>query len=253
MDDGNSGGGWQANMTRRIFLAGASGAVGQRLLPLLCAAGHDVTGTTRTPAKVEALRSLGARPAVVDALDAEALSRAVLATRPEIVIHQLTDLPDALDPSKMDDAIVRNARLRDEGTRNLAQAALAAGARRLVVQSIVWSYAPGPEPHGEDDPLDLAATGERGITVRGAAMLEQWAMHAPRLEAVILRYGFFYGPGTGFDAPHDLPALHVDAAAHAAMLAIDRGLGFYNIAEPGAYASTERARRELGWSDSFRC
>jgi nucleoside-diphosphate-sugar epimerase len=240
-------------VSRRIFLAGASSAVGGRLLPLLLAAGHDVTGTTRTPAKIEPLRTLGARPAVVDAFDADALSRAVVAARPEIVIHQLTDLPDALDPSKMDDAIVRNARLRDEGTRNLVRAALAAGARRLVAQSIVWAYAPGPEPHGEDDPLDLAATGERGITVRGTAMLEQRAMHAPPLEAVILRYGFFYGPGTGFEAPHDLPPLHVDAAAHAAALAVDRGLGLYNIAERSAYASTERARRELGWSDRFRC
>jgi nucleoside-diphosphate-sugar epimerase len=188
----------------------------------------------------------------VDAFDADALLRTALAARPEIVIHQLTDLPDGLDPTKMDDAIVRNARLRDQGTRNLVRAALAAGARRLVVQSILWSYAPGPEPHGEDDPLDLSAAGERGITVRGAAKLEYWAMHAPPLEPLILRYGFFYGPGTGFDAPHEWPALHVDAAAHAALLAVDRGLGVYNIAEPTAYASTERARRELGWSDSFR-
>src|SRR5262249_3070973 len=132
-------------------------------------------------------------------------------------------------------------------------AALAAGAHRLVVQSIVWSYAPGPEPHGEDDPLDLTAADERGITVRGAAMLEWWATNAPPLAAVILRYGFFYGPGTGFYTPHEVPPLHVDAAAHAAMLAVDRGLGLYNIAEPSAYASIKRARRDLGWSDSFRC
>ena len=137
-------------MGHRIFLAGASGAIGQRLIPQLLAAGHQVTGTTRNADKAAILRALGVGPVVVDVFDAEALSRAMLAAKPDIVVHQLTDLPPGLDPSRMGEAVVRNARIRDEGTRNLVAAAVASGVRRMVAQSIAWAYAPGPEPHGEE-------------------------------------------------------------------------------------------------------
>jgi nucleoside-diphosphate-sugar epimerase len=127
----------------RIFLAGAAGVIGRRLTPLLVANGHSVWGATRSPHNCEFLRKLGARPVLVDVFDAEALAAAVLEAKPEIVIHQLTDLALVQDPAKRSDALARNARIRDEGTRNLVAAARNAGARRLVAQSIAWAYAPG--------------------------------------------------------------------------------------------------------------
>lgn len=123
-------------MAYRIFLAGASGAIGQRLIPQLLAAGHQVTGTTRNADRAAKLGTLGVEPAVVDVFDADALSRAMRAARPDIVVHQLTDLPAGLDPSRMAEAVVGNARIREEGTRNLVAAAVASGVRRMVAQSI---------------------------------------------------------------------------------------------------------------------
>ena len=240
-------------MGYRIFLAGAAGAIGRRLTPLLLDAGHDVYGTTRSEAKAETLRILGASPIVVDVFDAATLARAAAAARPDIVIHQLTDLPKDLDPSRMGEAIVRNARLRDEGTRNLVGAAVAAGARRLVAQSIAWAYAPGPEPHAETDALDVEARGDRGITVRGVIALEDLVLKSPPLEGVVLRYGQLYGPGTHSDRPSSFAPVHVDAAAYAALLAIDHGEpGTYNIAQPNGHVATEKARAELGWTADFR-
>ena len=145
----------------RIFLAGAAGVIGRRLTPLLLAHGHAVWGTTRSPGNVEFLRKLGARLVVVDVFDAEALATAVLDAKPEIVMHQLTDLAAVQDPAQRSSALARNARIRDEGTRNLVAAAREAGARRKIAQSIAWAYAPEPRPHREDHPLDLNAEGDR--------------------------------------------------------------------------------------------
>jgi nucleoside-diphosphate-sugar epimerase len=236
----------------QIFLAGATGAIGRRLTPLLLDAGHQVAGTTRSAAKAEELRALGAEPIVVDVFDAAALARAVAGVGPEIVIHQLTDLPKGLEPRLMAEATVRNARVREEGTRNLVEAAIAAGARRLVAQSIAWMYAPGPEPHGEDDPLDRAADGPRAATVRGVIALESSVLNARSLAGVVLRYGQIYGPGTGSSGPRGASPLHVDAAAYAALLALDRGTGAFNVAEPNGYIATDKARTELGWDAGFR-
>ena len=236
----------------RIFLAGAAGVIGKRLAPLLRDAGHHVVGTTRSTSKAEALRAAGVEPVIVDVFDAPALLRAVSAARPDIVIHQLTDLPPGLDPARMADAALRNARIRREGTGNLVAAALAAGVQRLVAQSIAWMYAPGHEPHGEDDPLDVRATGTRAITADGVATLERLTVASPPISGIVLRYGHLYGPGTGSDAA-DAPALHVDAAASAALLAIEKPRrGIYNIAEPNGYLSTDKAQRELGFDPSFR-
>lgn len=240
-------------MNHRIFLAGASGAIGRRLIPLLRAAGHHVAGTTRFEAKAATLRALGAEPVVVDVFDADRLKQAVLAARPDIVIHQLTDLPPGLDPAKMADALVRNARIREEGTRNLIGASIAAGARRLIAQSIGWMYAPGSQPHGEDDPLDQTTDGLRGVTLAGVVSLETQTLRSPPLQGIVLRYGQLYGPGTGSDHAHGSAPLHVDAAAHAALLAIDRGApGFFNIAEPNELIATDKARRDLGFDAGFR-
>ncbi|UVK50818.1 NAD(P)-dependent oxidoreductase [Mesorhizobium sp. AR02] len=239
-------------MGHRIFLAGASGAIGQRLIPQFLAAGHQVTGTTRNANKAATLRALGVEPAVVDVFDAEALSRVMLAAKPDIVVHQLTDLPPGLDPSRMGEAIVRNARIRDEGTRNLVAAAVASGVRRMVAQSIAWAYAPGPEPHAEADPLDGGASGNRGISVGGVIALEKAVLNAP-FEGVVLRYGQLYGPGTGTDAAAGASPVHVDAAAYAALLALDKGApGIFNVAEPNQAVSTQRAVEELGWRADFR-
>ena len=123
-------------MTKRIFLAGASGAIGRRLAPLLVANGWRVFGSTRSKSKEMALRSMGVEPVLVDVFDGAELSRLVSELRPEVVIHQLTDLPYALEAGKMTEALARNARLRDTGTRNLVAAAVHAGARRLIAQSI---------------------------------------------------------------------------------------------------------------------
>jgi nucleoside-diphosphate-sugar epimerase len=236
----------------KIFLAGATGAIGRRLVPLLLNAKHGVVGTTRSPAKVNGLRAVGVEPVMVDVFEAEALSTAVLEAHPDIIVHQLTDLPPGLDPSQMTEGTQRNARMRSLGTQNLVAAALGAGVRRLVAQSIAWMYAPGKEPHSEDDLLDLEARGTRAITVGGVAMLERLTISSPPIDGVVLRYGHLYGPGTGADTA-EAPALHVDAAAWAAVLAIEKAhRGIYNIAETRGYLSTEKARRDLGFNASVR-
>jgi nucleoside-diphosphate-sugar epimerase len=152
----------------------------------------------------------------------------------------------------MAEALVSNARLRDEGTRNLVSAAVHAGARRLVAQSIAFVYAPGPLPHDEDDPLDVDADDANGVTARGVASLERQVLEAP-VAGVVLRYGALYGPGTGFDAPWGPGSVHVDAAAKAAELAVTRDVtGIYNIAEEDGAVSSEKARRLLGWDAAWR-
>ncbi len=239
-------------MNRCIFLAGASGAVGRRLSPLLVAAGWRVIGTTRSADKATGLRDLGVEPAVVDVFDAAELRRIVAAAQPEIVVHQLTDLPYGLDEKELPAALVRNARLRDEGTRNLVAAAVAAGAKRMIAQSLSFVYADGPEPHPEEDALLPETHPVYGETARAVASLERQVLGAS-LEGIVLRYGFFYGPGTGFDAPIAPGSVHVDAAAKAAELAITKGApGVYNIAEPGGAVLSDKAARILGWDAGWR-
>jgi nucleoside-diphosphate-sugar epimerase len=236
----------------KILLAGATGAIGRRLIPLLVDAGYHVTGMTRSSSKVDALRAAGVAPLVIDVYDLPALAKAIATVQPDIVMHQLTDLPPGLDPGKMAEATGRNARIRSEGTQNLVTAMLASGVRRLISQSIAWMYAPAPEPHSEADPLDLQASGPRAVTAAGVATLERLTVASPAIEGVVLRYGHLYGPNTGAETAA-APALHVDAAAYAALLAIDKARqGIYNIAEECAYLSTDKARRELRFDPDFR-
>ena len=238
----------------KVFLAGATGAIGKRLVPQLLDAGYEVFGTTRWGRKASELESDGVTPIVVDVFDAVALSRAVTAIGPEIVINQLTDLPASLEPSGMAEGIVRTTRIRIEGTRNLVAAALEAGVRRIIAQSLAcWVYANGPQPYSESAPLDLRPEAPHAIVVEGVAALEEMTTMSPPIEGVVLRYGQIYGPGTGRREPMGPAPLHVDAAAHAALLAIDRGKpGIFNIAEDDGFVAIAKARRELGFDLGFR-
>ena len=211
-----------------------------------------MTGTTRSSDKTSALASNGVEPAVVDVFDEGMLRRVVARARPDVVVHQLTDLPPGLDPEKMAEARVRTVRIREIGTRNLLAATVAAGAGRMIAQSIAFAYAPGPVPYHEDAPLDVDDPGVRGLTARAVDSLENQVLHAP-LEGIILRYGKLYGPGTGFDDPPGGGALHVDAAADAARRAVTRGrTGIYNVAEEDGTVSSRRAVAEFGWDAGFR-
>ncbi|MFM0337145.1 NAD-dependent epimerase/dehydratase family protein [Paraburkholderia fungorum] len=240
-------------MTSKVFLAGATGAIGTALIPLLIDAGLSVYGSTRSAQRAKMLEDAGVIPVVVDVFDAQTLANELARIRPQSVIHQLTDLPRGLDPSRMAQAVVNNARIRNEGTRHLVKAAAAAGCSRLVAQSIAWAYRPGTLPYVESSPLDVDAAAPRSISVQGVVALEKWVLESTALTGTVLRYGQIYGPGTGADAPSGASPLHVQAAAIAALLALQRSPGgVYNIAEDHAEVSSEKARRELGWSASMR-
>jgi nucleoside-diphosphate-sugar epimerase len=231
---------------KTIFLAGAAGAIGKRLLPLLLDAGYQVYATTRSHTRAAELSASGATPVVVDAYDAAALTRAVVAAAPGTVINQLTDLPFGLDPLLMVEGRVRNARIRQVGTRNLVCAALEARSRLIISQSIAWAYAPAAVPSVEEDPLDG--------TMPSVVSLEQQTLESPPLMGIVLRYGLFYGPGTGMDRPSSNPIIvHIDAAAQATLLAVERRCsGVYNIVESGERVSSAKARGVLGWDPGFR-
>ncbi|HEY2425619.1 MAG TPA: NAD(P)-dependent oxidoreductase [Pseudolabrys sp.] len=236
----------------KIFLAGAGGVIGRRLTPLLRSAGYAVVGTTRAADKAETLRAHGAEPVVVDVFDAQALARAVQAAAPDVVLHQLTDLAFAPGTPQYEEGLARNARLRIEGTRNLVAAAQAARVKRMVAQSVAFAYAPSEGPRIESDPLNLHAEGAVRKSAEAVAALEQAVLSIP--EGIVLRYGYFYGPGTwSGDVPSRQPSVHVDAAAQAALLAVSRGEhGIYNVAEDGGAVSSAKAKRDLGFDAAFR-
>jgi nucleoside-diphosphate-sugar epimerase len=238
----------------KIFVAGAGGVIGRRLVPMLREAGHWVAGTTRSTDRAEALRLLGAEPVIVDVFDAEAVMRVVSAAAPDVIIHQLTDLPAAPGTPGFEESRARNSRLRIEGTANLMKAAKAAGVRRVIAQSVAFSYAPTGEPHVETDKLAAVPDNEPYSTVRGVTALENAVTGTPGVEGIVLRYGYLHGPGTWNETQKPAPpAVHVDAAAHAAVLAITKGApGIYNIAEDGTAVSSEKAKRAFGFDASFR-
>ena len=236
----------------RVFVAGASGAIGRPLVPQLVAAGHQVTGTTRSEERAGAIRAAGARAAVCNALDAEALRAAVAEAAPEVVVHQLTALPDRFDPRDKEIYAATN-RLRAEGTRHLIDAARAAGARRLVWQSIALAYAPGAQPEvmDEDARLAVGAPPPFGDGVRAIDEMERAVVGAEGLEGLVLRYGWFYGPGTYYADDGSMTAdvrrrrfpvigkgtglfsfVHVEDAASATVAAVERGApGMYNVVD----------------------
>jgi 2-alkyl-3-oxoalkanoate reductase len=234
----------------RVFLAGATGVIGRRLVPLLLAEGHNVTGMTRSAQGAQALRAAGAEPVVADALDAKAVLAAVGEARPEAVVHQLTSIPQRIDPRRIERDFAMNDRLRSEGTRYLVEAAQASGAGRIVAQSIAFAYAPGPTGtlHTESDPLFLDSPGPFGRSTRALQQLDSAVLGAGGL---VLRYGYFYGPGSaisrGGSMGQDLARrrfpivgggagvwslIHVDDAARATVSALTRGAsGAYNVVD----------------------
>jgi nucleoside-diphosphate-sugar epimerase len=243
----------------KVFVAGATGAIGTELLPQLAAAGHEVIGMTRAPAKTDALRALGARPVVADALDPDAVARAVAQTEPEVIVHQLTALrgePGLREMRQPDRFAAPTNRLRTEGTDHLLAAGRAVGIRRFIAQSIVaiGTYArTGGPVKTEDDPpdRDLPAKGRSGADA--FRYLEDAVCGIDWAEGLVLRYGAFYGPGTGISADPEalltkairkrrFPIIgdgagvwsyvHIEDAASATVAAVDNGgPGIYNVVD----------------------
>jgi nucleoside-diphosphate-sugar epimerase len=235
----------------RIFLAGATGAIGGRLVPLLLEAGHEVTGTTRSPAKADMLRAAGAEPVIADGLDRDAIVAAIAAARPDAIVHQLTALGDLTSLRNLDGAFALTNRLRTEGTDNLLAGAREAGTRRFVAQSFTgWPYArTGGPVKTEDDPLDPDPVPSMSKTLAAIRRLEQTVTQAG---GIALRYGGFYGPGTGLTPGGDQVELirkrrfpivgdgggvwsfiHIDDAAAATLAAHERGTpgAIYNVVD----------------------
>jgi 2-alkyl-3-oxoalkanoate reductase len=234
----------------RIFLAGATGALGSRLVPQLLAAGHEVAGTTRSPAKADALRAAGVEPVIADALDRERIVAAVVAAEPGAIVHQLTALAGMDNLRDVDRTFELTNRLRTEGTDNLLAAARAAGVDRFVAQSFAgWPSArTGGPVKSEDDPLDPEPVPSMTRTLAAIRHLEAAVTEAG---GIVLRYGGFYGPGTGMVAGGEqvdmirkrrFPIVgdgggvwsfvHIDDAAAATLAAVEHGEpGIYNIVD----------------------
>ena len=234
----------------RVFVAGATGVIGKRLVPRLLEAGHQVTGMTRSPERRASLEALGVECSVCDALSAEELRDAVRNARPDVVIHQLTSLPKAIDPRKIGEQLAANDILRTRGTQNLIRAAVLAGVGRVVAQSIAFAYEPvGGLVKTEEDPLWLDAPEPYRRTVRAVAELEREVTGTKEIEGIVLRYGYFYGPGTSY-TPGEAPDLKVsiEGAARATALAVEHGPpGIYNVVDDIPEVSNARARDLLGW------
>jgi nucleoside-diphosphate-sugar epimerase len=237
----------------RVFVAGATGVVGVRLVPELVRRGHEVVGTTRTPSKVDRLRRLGAEPVVVDAFDGVAVKEAVARAEPEVVVHELTDLGMKFNPRRIDRMLENTNRLRTEGLDHLLEAARSMGARRFVAQSYAaWPYARvGGPVKTEEDPLDPHPPEGVRAALDAIRYLESAVTGSPDLEGLALRYGGFYGPGTSLGEGGDVleavrkrrfpivgdgggvwSFLHVDDAATATAAAIEGGApGIYNVCD----------------------
>jgi nucleoside-diphosphate-sugar epimerase len=239
----------------KVFVAGASGALGRVLVPQLVAGGHDVVGLTRTPSKKDFVRGLGARPAVADALDPDAVARAVAEAEPEVIVHQLTALSGSIDMRHIERDFAETNRLRTEGTDHLLAAGRAIGVRRFVAQSFAgWPFArTGGPVKSEDDPLDPTPPAALRTTIEAIKHLEAAVTGAAWTEGIVLRYGGFYGPGTSLSVKPEgehvalirqrkFPVvgdgagmwsfIHVEDAAAATVAAIERGeRGIYNIVD----------------------
>jgi 2-alkyl-3-oxoalkanoate reductase len=236
----------------RVLVAGATGVIGWPLVKQLREEGHEVVGTTRSEERAELIRQLGGEPVVVDARDADALRRAVVEARPEVVINQLTALPQRLDYKRAEETFGATTELRGKVAPVLAGIAAEAGARRLISQSVCFFYAStGKRAHSEDDPLiELPPDQPAAQGVIALEALERSTVETPGLEGVVLRYGFFYGPLSAYASDgawaedvrrRRFPIIgkgtgifsytHVDDAVSATLAALDRGSGIYNICD----------------------
>ena len=233
----------------RVFVAGAAGAIGRQLVPMLVDARHEVHGTTRSPERAGWLRSAGAVPVILDARDPGALRDAVIAARPDATIHELTDLKAGQRP----DDLSATALLRRSSIRAVVDGLVAVGGGRLIVQSAAWLYAEGRVPHREADPLLDPARHPAQRTLPGILAVERITLSTPRIDGTVLRYGLLYGPGTVSEERDDRPAVHVVAAARATALALVSGArGVFNVVDDGEDVSNERARTLLGWNPDDR-
>src|SRR3954469_77966 len=237
----------------RVFVAGATGAIGRQLVPRLVAAGHEVHGMTRSASKVALLHELGAVPVVADALDPGQVAEAVARARPEVIVHELTAI-GAVDTRHMERDFALTNRLRTEGTDHLLSAGQAVGVRRFVAQGGAGfgAYArTGGPVKSEDDPLDAAPAPQMRTGVAAMRHLEEAVLGARWTEGIVLRYGVFYGPGTALapdaeqfelvrkrkfplvgDAGGVWSFIHVADAAEATVAAVERGTrGVYNVVD----------------------
>jgi nucleoside-diphosphate-sugar epimerase len=236
----------------RVFVAGATGAIGKQLLPRLVEAGHEVYGMTRSESKQAMLYELGAVPVVADALDPDQVAEAVGRARPEVIVHQLTAIPARLDLRHFDRDFALTNRLRTEGTDHLLSAGQAVGVRRFVAQSHILSYARiGALVKSEEDPFDRSPAREMRETLAAIRHLEEAVLGARWTEGIVLRYGHFYGPGTSLEPGAEQLELvrsrrfplvgdgggvwsfiHVADAAEATVAAVEHGgRGVYNIVD----------------------
>jgi 2-alkyl-3-oxoalkanoate reductase len=234
----------------KVLIAGASGAIGRPLISRLVAAGHDVVGITSSERGLQTVKENGAEGVIGNALDAEAVQLAMNKVRPDAVIDELTSLPKHYTPEEMRAAAGRDRTVRLEGGRNLYDAARATGARRYIVQSTGFFYAPGSGLATETEPLALDASPAVSGSVRTYTQIEQRVLSSSDLEAVALRYGFFYGPGTWFSPAGDVAYqvrdrkfaiagsgqgvwswVHVEDAAAATVAALECTPGVYNIVD----------------------
>ena len=236
----------------KVLVAGATGAVGRPLLPKLVEAGHEVVGTTRSEAKAEEIRAAGTEPAVVNALDAEALRAVVEEAEPEVVVNELTALPDALD-FRDSEALAATNRLRSEAGPSLARIAADAGVKRLISQSVAFFYAPVGEMVKEEDDILMELPPESPMAEGPVALreLERSTLERPGVDGLVLRYGYLYGPGTYYASDGSTAKevrrrrfpivgkgtgmfsfIHTEDAASATVAAVERGSpGIYNVTD----------------------
>jgi nucleoside-diphosphate-sugar epimerase len=244
----------EKEMAMKVFVAGATGAIGRQLLPQLVERGHEVTGMTRSESKQQMIRDLGGRPVVANALDPESVADAVARAEPEVIVHQLTAIPRKPNPRRLAREFEQTKRLRSEGTDHLLAAGRAVGVRRFVAQSNVAVYArTGGPVKTEEDALDASPPKQARANAEAMFHLERAVTGAGWTEGVVLRYGAFYGPGTGISlGPEDMMVglirkrrlplvgeagavwsfIHIADAAAATVSAIEgRGRGIYNVVD----------------------
>jgi 2-alkyl-3-oxoalkanoate reductase len=248
----------------KIFVAGVTGAIGRPLIPQLLAKGHEVVAMTRSPEKAQMLAEQGVEPAIADVFDTDAVLAAISSAQPEVVIEQLTSLPQTYTQESMQAAATLNKRIRLEGSANVLAAAQATGVRRYLMQSIAFWAVPGTGLADEETPLALDASPAVAEDAYTVTEIERRLLKTPHLEGIVLRYGFLYGPGTWFFPSGDVAKqvraqqfpivgngagvwswIHIEDASIATVSAVERG-------NPGIYLITDDHPLEVSeWLPAF--